>query len=475
MEKYLNKFYDIIDKIGKQNFMLIVFIIIVVVITGIYQTFSLYTEMSAPTLVDGIKTYQFVLNANNTTNTINIPKNSSKNIDITINNDSNAKLLYGLYYSSTNEEVNIGYLPRSAALPRSADFSDAIIEAKTDNIVTLRVSNQTDSDSMITFGVKYGFINGGDLVLDEKTSWLEEYDDRPNDKILANHIINLYNDGSAINTVHIGDDTSNPQVSLNETQQIMLDNNGEYRYYGSKPNNYVRFNNESWRIISSSNVKSSTTDTKGEQRIKLIKSGEIVDDNGTDTFFFSGAVNDYSQAEIKDMLNTIYLNASVGDCVGHNTPSCNFSTTGLNGEARGLIDNAVYYLGGIDGTSYYNYYADDYYKMEREGNVYDASSATNWTGKVGLLYLSDWAYSELDFKGGGFNWPLDNVKKFSWIYTLTPNLSSSDRVFSVANGVNIDTVPTYTIVLPTVYLKSNVKWVSGDGTSENPYILDGGQ
>ena len=65
----------------------------------------------------------------------------------------------------------------------------------------------------------------------------------------ADDIINLYNDGSSINTVYIGGDTSNPQVKLNETQGIMLDNNGDYRYYGANPNNYVTFNDETWRII----------------------------------------------------------------------------------------------------------------------------------------------------------------------------------------------------------------------------------
>ena len=57
----MNKFYNFIEKIGKHNFILIVFIIIVLLITGIYQTFSLYTESAGISLIDGIKTFKFIL------------------------------------------------------------------------------------------------------------------------------------------------------------------------------------------------------------------------------------------------------------------------------------------------------------------------------------------------------------------------------------------------------------------------------
>lgn len=90
-------------------------------------------------------------------------------------------------------------------------------------------------------------------------------------KILSGYIKSLYNDGSQINTIHIGADTSNPTVSLNATQGIMLDNNGDYRYYGADPNNYVWYNEELWRIISVGNVKVNENDTVGETRVKIVK------------------------------------------------------------------------------------------------------------------------------------------------------------------------------------------------------------
>lgn len=51
----------------------------------------------------------------------------------------------------------------------------------------------------------------------------------------------------------------------------MLDNNGDYRYYGADPNNYVWYNEELWRIISVGNVKVNENDTVGETRVKIVK------------------------------------------------------------------------------------------------------------------------------------------------------------------------------------------------------------
>ena len=87
-------------------------------------------------------------------------------------------------------------------------------------------------------------------------------------------IIDLYNDGSSINTVNIGGDTSNPEVKLNATQGIMLDNNGDYRYYGANPNNYVTFNGETWRIIGAFNNVDNGTGNK-ETRLKIIRDDSI--------------------------------------------------------------------------------------------------------------------------------------------------------------------------------------------------------
>ena len=165
MEKYLNKFYDFIDKIGKHNFILIIFIFIVFLTTSLYQTFSLYTESEGLSILDGKDTYSFILDASNVTNSVTIASGASKNIDITVRNDSDVPLKYGLYSSEeSNADTNFifGYSTVTKHLP------NGVIPAKTNYVVTLKVYNYTDENKTINFGVQYEFANDAELILDSE-------------------------------------------------------------------------------------------------------------------------------------------------------------------------------------------------------------------------------------------------------------------------------------------------------------------
>ena len=170
MERVLNKFYQFVDKIGKQNFILLVFILFVFLVTGIYQTFSLFTSSDGTSVVDGILTYKFILNQAGE-NAITIAAGSSKNVMVTVSNPDNILLKYGIYYSSSSDlsNVSLGYLKSSAH--KGTD----VIPAGKDYIVTMKVDNQSSSDVTINLGVSYGLENGGDLLLDTGNHWLDEY------------------------------------------------------------------------------------------------------------------------------------------------------------------------------------------------------------------------------------------------------------------------------------------------------------
>ena len=169
MEKYLTKLKKIIDKIGKQNFFLIVFILITLGLTGLYQTFSLYTASNGVSILDDLKTYTFIL-SNNEENTITIAAGNSKKMMMTITNSEEKNLKYGIYYSSSSDlsNVSIGYLPTTNNLPKG------IIEGNTSYVVSLQIDNNSTSDVTISFGVKYGFSTGGELVKADNQHWLEE-------------------------------------------------------------------------------------------------------------------------------------------------------------------------------------------------------------------------------------------------------------------------------------------------------------
>jgi len=193
MERYLNKFYNIIEKIGKHNFILITFILVSLVITGIYQTFSLYTQNEGLSVVDGIKTYSFILSASNTTNSVTIAAGNTKYVDITVSNESSADLMYEVYYSTSADltNVNFGYTSDTAILP------SGVMTRNSSGIVTLRIDNTTSSNLTVTFGLVYGFENGGGLSLGTGNNSISLYDGQINSPELDDgNLIPVYYDES---------------------------------------------------------------------------------------------------------------------------------------------------------------------------------------------------------------------------------------------------------------------------------------
>ena len=314
---------------------------------------------------------------------------------------------------------------------------------------------------------------------------------------LSSHVMNLYNDGSELTTVNIGGSSDNPSVTQNSKQGLMLDNNGEYRYYGASPNNYVEFNDELWRIISVSNVKSTEEDKIGSMRVKIIRE-EILDylswDSSDSTVNEGQGVNDWSQADLMTELNTLYYNRESGTCyTGHNNTSvvCDFSSIGFDQLARDMVGDAIYYLGAfnIDATAVR--YANHYYDGERSANVYSGNS-TIWTGKLALMYPSDYAYAtDLNVCtnavgwGGttdGYNqnssctgndWLLYGLSGSNAEWTITPFNDRGTNVFHInAFGyISGQYVGNNQVVRPVLYLKSNVVINGGNGTKSNPYQL----
>ena len=308
-------------------------------------------------------------------------------------------------------------------------------------------------------------------------------------------IIDLYNDGSSINTVNIGGSTSNPEVKLNATQGIMLDNNGDYRYYGANPNNYVTFNDETWRIIGAFHDVDDGTGNK-ETRLKIIRDESIGNyswDSSASSVNSGRGVNDWSKSDLMTELNTLYYNSTSGICysgLNDATRNCDFTSIGLDSTARNMINEAVYYLGGNSTTD--GLYADDFYNYERGTKVYKCYSddgtndgacprAVTWTGKIGIMYPSDYLYAtDLSLCiQDGFNYDDSTCKNNNWLnigeeWTIMPYSLRYDYVFLIDNYGNIS---TYVFAghsndsRPVVYLKSSITITEGTGTSSDPYTL----
>ena len=292
---------------------------------------------------------------------------------------------------------------------------------------------------------------------------------------LENHIfkfkvnVNTYESGAANTLIALTDNKDNSGLytithEKDSTLQIGT-NEGitEYRYRGASPKNYVTFNNEVWRIIGVFPVDDGTGNI--ENRIKLIRNASVGTQLWNSTQVSStSSYNNWTGATLKTYLNTTYYN------------------TLSNIDEQSMIGNAKYYLGGY--TQSTGISKDMMYQYERKisgsNTYYYGTNPNSWTGKIGLMYISDYGYAASDTCTSNLssyndetctsnNW-LYNNKKNEWLLPQRSNYSGD--VFNIdADGLvgfNSASNNNYA-VRPTLYLKYNVQISSGDGTSSNPY------
>ena len=328
---------------------------------------------------------------------------------------------------------------------------------------------------------------------------------------------------------------------ITDTAQIATDDaDNNIRYIGANPNNYVYFNCsdynnqsdstcEKWRIIG---VFKNMTKSDGSKAdlVKIVKDdslGNISWDykkTGVGTSTNVNGSNDWTDSQLMMMLNpTDYLKSgytidnnivkdSKGQAIYQNmgsyyngTSGCkplyiasgvnftcksiDFTSTGLKNDlTRNAIESVVWNLGGTD--AYDTSTASMFYTAERGTTVY-SGHATTWTGKVGLMYPSDYGYATA---GGSttnraaclakelFNWDVsDNCFNNDYLYkssytqwTLAPSSSGSDGVFIVYTfgSVSYSYANDANSVRPAVFLKSNISITDvGLGTAESPFQL----
>ena len=306
------------------------------------------------------------------------------------------------------------------------------------------------------------------------------------------------------------------ELATTDTTNLAVDDYGNTRYIGKDPNNYVSFDGDIWRIIG---VMKDVDDGSGnkEDRVKIIRSTSIGDyawDTSESSINKGWGVNEWSQTDLMKLLNpgyesdtvggSLYWNNKQGTCYSSNnnaTTSCNFTSTGIKEKLKNMLGNAVWNTGASTTSSQI---ASKWYTEERgtrngkictSGNYCNdtVKRTTTWTGKVGLMYPSDYGYAT---SGGSttdratclnkelYNWrdsSVSDCKNNDWLllsstqWTISPYASSSGAisVFYVSFGgvVNANGASTSSGVRPVGYLLSNTSIQSGDGSSGNPFTL----
>ena len=211
---------------------------------------------------------------------------------------------------------------------------------------------------------------------------------------------------------------------------------GRYVYKGANPNNYITFNNETWRILA--------VETDGT--LKIMKKDNI----GSKKWDTSGSTNWASPATLNTYLNNDYYNT-------------------LSSETQNLIQTHTWGIGPVTlGNS------DLAAQIQSE-------NSTTWSGNIGLMSVSDFLRANTNTEQCG-NHSLNNSNKdtckttnyivpsSSSLWTISPRASNTRNVFYVTSDGDVydSYADFYGSVVPALYLTSNIH-LDGEGTESNPY------
>ena len=293
------------------------------------------------------------------------------------------------------------------------------------------------------------------------------------------------------------DGTEDGLIAINTDGGLALtgDTIREYRYSGGENcvKNYIWFNNENWRIVGIFDgkikiVKDTPIESAPETytnkkddpafRIQYSRAGATVSEMVWNYGGTRSKKNDWSEAGLM-----YYLNEK-------DSKENNSYYDTMNSAYKGFIDeNTTYYLGNV---VYDNVTPSQAYNQERDtssSNIWSGNAST-WTGKIGLMYPSDYGYATDPVVWNGtstaiyYYYNVSNIETRNWIvkssdfsdkyWLISPLSSGSDRALRLTmpgyiyyGYVDSDSIS----VCPTLYLKSDTKIISGTGASGDPYRL----
>ena len=280
----------------------------------------------------------------------------------------------------------------------------------------------------------------------------------------------------------------------------------DYRYIGANVNNWVKFNNDLYRIIGVFDENSHGV--TGQYLVKLIMASPIggyswgIYNSSNTSGTYSNYKNDWTgkatgiKANLNVLLNEYFINktntsSTYGACSNwtYYKDNTNYRTNdcsdivgyGIDPKYSGYIEDATWYLYG-SGTDQSK---QNWYLCERGGNSCTPSGPnkgdTSVTSKIGLMYLSDYLYASGYYAstdtttGGQYYFGNKNWLYKGYEWTQTPSASGAFNVWNVFFGdANNFFASTPYRWRPSLYLKSDVKISGGYGTYNNPYILEQG-
>ncbi len=405
---------------------------------------------------------------------------------------SNGQLHY--YLKRTNQNTNITSnligisnqtIPGNTT--ETGYTTGIFIKNKTESYLELATGEfkANTSNQTITFNLKIQFPDTGMNQDSEKGATF-------NGEI----VINYENETGVdyITKLYNGDKESNGLL-VDDTKDANI------RYSGSNPNNYVEFGNtrELWRIVGIFDVKDSENSTS-YKKIKLMRKdslGSFSWDTSDSSINGGNGVNDWTNADLMKELNGDYLDITLTKNKTNWYNGKNNQQTGvfdytkvIKEKYQQMISKSVWNLGAssYSGASPYNLFTLEQYNAERGSVTYQNSRPSLWTGKIGLIYASDYGYAStneecrlnlragLTLKDNKMDNTTAKCKNSNWIshqwtWTINSYLTPS-TIHGVVGYIESSSAYGAAAIRPSVYLLPSVKIIFGDGTSSNPYKLE---
>lgn len=221
----------------------------------------------------------------------------------------------------------------------------------------------------------------------------------------------------------------------------LYDLNGELVYRGENPNNYVSFSGKSWRIVKLENDQVVLIlNQKGEKT--------VWDDRYNNDRKRNDGINDYSVSRIFENVQKLYDGNSL-----------------FTSNAKSLLATHSLYIGRRGENDSIN-----------NGSIEKSTRLDNQV--IGLLPLYDYINASIDSNCSNVNtsncsnYNYLNYYQYSW-WSLTADSSNTYKAYRVEMNGTITTTRASSngYIRPVVYLAKDVLYASGDGTSENPYII----
>ena len=223
----------------------------------------------------------------------------------------------------------------------------------------------------------------------------------------------------------------------------------------------------------------------------------------------------------KNVNNSLYWNKSSGTCISgtyNSEKTCDFTTIGLDTTAKSMIDTVVWNTGALpyDNSSYtgLNLYTAERGNKTTKSSTYSSATqgiddtverTTTWTGKVGLLYASDYilasgdfysgstlamtrsqcigstSYTSCTYSGNNSNWLSKDTMPVTLLNPVYgQNSSGSDAplsyvAYAITSISSMPAIATNYVTRPVVYLDPKVKVKSGDGSQGDPFVFEMGE